>query len=51
MEQPCLLATGGYDHSVRLWQTTDSTYSKVLQHPDSVSARPCVSALMKTMGM
>ena len=35
---PCLLATGGYDHSVRLWSTSDPNSSKVLQHQDSVSA-------------
>ena len=44
---PCLLATGGYDHSVRLWSTSDPNSSKVLQHQDSVSVLRRLFALLR----
>lgn len=32
-----LLATGGYDHTIKLWQAHSGMCSKTLQHADSVS--------------
>ena len=36
-QEPILLATGGYDHTIRLWQATSGVCLKTIQHPDSVS--------------
>lgn len=32
-----ILATGSYDHTIRLWQAHSGLCSKTMQHPDSVS--------------
>lgn len=31
-----LLATGGYDHTIRLWQPHSGVCHRTLQHPESV---------------
>ena len=36
--QAIMFATGGYDHTIKLWQTHTGICMKTLQHPDSVSA-------------
>jgi WD40 repeat protein len=37
MEADCVLATGGYDHTVRLWRPNTGVSHLTFQHPDSVS--------------
>lgn len=32
-----ILATGGYDHTIKLWQTHTGICSRTMQHADSVS--------------
>lgn len=32
-----ILATGGYDHSIRFWSAFNGQCTKTAQHPDSVS--------------
>lgn len=32
-----ILATGGYDHTVKLWQTHSGICTRTMQHADSVS--------------
>lgn len=32
-----ILATGGYDHAIKLWQTHTGISSRTMQHVDSVS--------------
>ena len=38
-----ILATGGYDHQIRLWEVSSGFCYRTLQHADSV---PPVSALI-----
>ena len=32
-----ILATGGYDHSIKFWQAHSGVCQRTVQHPDSVS--------------
>ncbi len=32
----CILATGGYDHQVRLWRVDNGSSYRTFQHADSV---------------
>ena len=32
----CLLATGGYDHQIRLWRVDNGSSYRTFQHADSV---------------
>lgn len=32
-----ILATGGYDHTIKIWQTHTGICQRTLQHPESVS--------------
>lgn len=32
-----ILATGGYDHTIKIWQTHTGLCQRTLQHPESVS--------------
>ena len=34
---PVILATAGYDHTVRFWQAHSGICYRTVQHPDSVS--------------
>ncbi|CAG0878531.1 unnamed protein product [Darwinula stevensoni] len=36
-EEQVILATGGYDHTIRLWQAHTGSCLKTMQHPNSVS--------------
>lgn len=33
-----ILATGGYDHSIRFWTAHNGICQRILQHPDSVNS-------------
>lgn len=33
----CVLATGGYDHQIRLWRVDNGSSYRTFQHSDSVS--------------
>lgn len=35
--QNIILATGGYDHTIKLWKAETKDCIKSMQHPDSVS--------------
>ena len=35
-----LLATSGYDHTIRFWEAASGNNHKTLQHPDSQVALP-----------
>ena len=35
--EPVLLATAGYDHTIRFWQAHSGICHRTVQHPDSVS--------------
>ncbi|XP_075218548.1 protein LST8 homolog [Lycorma delicatula] len=32
-----ILATGGYDYTIKLWQAHSGVYQRTMQHADSVS--------------
>ena len=34
---PVILATAGYDHTIRFWQAHSGICHRTVQHPDSVS--------------
>ena len=34
---PVILATAGYDHTIRFWQGHSGICHRTVQHPDSVS--------------
>lgn len=34
---PVILATAGYDHTIRFWQAHSGMCHRTVQHPDSVS--------------
>jgi len=36
-----VLATAGYDHTIKLWQIHTALCTKTFQHPDSVSLYYC----------
>ncbi|XP_059340318.1 target of rapamycin complex subunit LST8 isoform X1 [Ammospiza nelsoni] len=38
---PVILATAGYDHTVRFWQAHSGICTRTVQHQDSVSFLPC----------
>lgn len=44
-----ILATGGYDHTIKLWQAYSGMCTRTLQHADSVSF--CVLLLEETILM
>jgi G protein beta subunit-like protein len=35
-----LLATAGYDHTIRFWEALSGACYRTIQHPDSVSLTP-----------
>lgn len=37
MHNQIILATGGYDHTIKLWRAETKDCIKSMQHPDSVS--------------
>lgn len=36
-QPPVILATAGYDHTIRFWEATSGRCYRTLQYPDSVS--------------
>lgn len=38
MNNQIILATGGYDHTIKLWRAETRDCLKTMQHPDSVSS-------------
>lgn len=42
-ENKAILATGGYDHTIKLWQAHTGICYWTAQHPDSVSFTACSS--------
>lgn len=41
---PVILATAGYDHTIRFWQARSGICHRTVQHPDSVSLS-CVALI------
>lgn len=39
MHNQIILATGGYDHTIKLWRAETKDCIKSMQHPDSVSTK------------
>ena len=35
--EPVILATAGYDHTIRFWQAHSGICHRTVQHPDSIS--------------
>lgn len=35
--EPVILATAGYDHTIRFWQAYSGICNRTVQHPDSIS--------------
>ena len=35
--EPVILATAGYDHTIRFWQAYSGICHRTVQHPDSIS--------------
>lgn len=42
-----ILATGGYDHTIKLWQAYSGMCTRTLQHADSVSFLVLCTLLLK----
>ena len=38
---PVILATAGYDHTIRFWQAHSGICHRTIQHPDSISFHNC----------
>ena len=41
-----ILATGGYDHTIRFWAAYNGQCQRIVQHPDSVSQLRVIIKLM-----
>lgn len=47
---PVILATAGYDHTVRFWQAHSGICTRTVQHQDSVSFLPSFPAAPAARG-
>lgn len=47
MNSQIILATGGYDHTIKLWRAETKDCLKTMQHNDSVSSN--LSLLIQTI--
>ena len=49
-QQSVVLATAGYDHTIRFWEATTGQCYRTIQYAESVSALCCTLAFPKTRG-
>ena len=45
MDSGIVLATGGYDHSIKFWHPHDGVCYRTASHPESVSLRGVLQSL------